>query len=314
MRQFTKPNRFARLMMFMLGAQQIYNFSHELQNRQVQAYTQFTFHNYWNLAFYGQVRSRTLNDDLARGGPALGQAPSWYSFVQLTTDSRKAVVISSTPDLGCSERRCSWDLSVDAVVHAAPNVSVELIPAFSYGTTNHQYVTTVADSTATAFYGQRYVFAYLLEKTLSMVTRLDWTYTPNLTLQLYVQPLIVSGRYDAFHEFAAPRSLATNLYGVNAGTIGYANGTYTVDPDGAGPAAPFSFGDPDFNFRSLRGSAVLRWEYHPGSTIYFVWTQERSGTGATGIGDLQLGRDLRGLADLQPTNVFLVKFSYWVGL
>ena len=101
---------------------------------------------------------------------------------------------------------------------------------------------------------------------------------------------------------------------MDRGTIAYANGTYTVDPDGAGPAAPFSFADPNFNFRSLRGDAVLRWEYRPGSTIYFVWTQERSGTAATGIGDLQLGRDLPGLVRVPPQNIFLVKFSYWVGL
>ena len=314
MRQFTKPNRFARMMMFMLGAQQIYNFSHELLNRQAQAFTQFTFHNYWNLSFYGQVRPQTLTDNLARGGPTLGQASSWYSFVQLTTDSRKAIVVTAMPDYGCADRHCTWDASVDATIHAASNVSVEVIPAFSYNTTTNQYVTTVTDPTATAFYGHRYVFAYLLEKTLSMVTRLDWTFTPALTLQLYAQPLIVSGRYSAFHEFDAPHTLERSAYGVDRGTIAYANGTYTVDPDGAGPAAPFSFADPNFNFRSLRGDAVLRWEYRPGSTIYFVWTQERSGTAATGIGDLQLGRDLPGLVRVPPQNIFLVKLSYWVGL
>ena len=314
MRQFTKPNRFARMMMFMLGAQQIYDFSHELLNRQAMGYTQFTFHNYWNLSLYGQVRPQTLSDNLARGGPALAQPASWYSFVQLTTDSRKAIVVTAMPDYGCADRHCTWDASVDATIHAASNLSVEVIPAFSYNTTTNQYVTTVTDPTATAFYGQRYVFAYLLEKTLSMVTRLDWTFTPALTLQVYAQPLIVSGRYDSFHEFNAPRTLERSVYGVDRGTIAYANGTYTVDPDGAGPAAPFSFADPNFNFRSLRGSAVLRWEYHPGSTIYFVWTQERSGTAATGVGDLQLGRDLPGLVAVAPQNIFLVKFSYWVGL
>ena len=314
MRQFTKPNRFARIMIFMVGAQQIYNFSHELQNRQAMAFTQFTFHNYWNLSFYGQIRPQTLNDNLARGGPALGQAASWYSFVQLTTDTRKAVVLMTQPDYGCADRHCSWDLSLDATIHAAPNVSVEVIPAYSYNTTSNQYVTTVADPTATAFYGNRYVFASLLEKTLSMVTRLDWTFSPNLTLQLYAQPLIVSGRYDAFHEFNAPRTLERSAYGVDRGTIAYANGTYTVDPDGGGSAAPFSFSDPNFNFRSLRGSAVVRWEYRPGSTVYFVWTQERAGGAATGVGDLQVGRDVRGLVGVPPKNVFLVKFSYWLGL
>jgi len=156
------------------------------------------------------------------------------------------------------------------------------------------------------------VFATLVEKTLSMTTRVDWTFTPALTLQLFVQPLIASGQYTQFKQFDAPRSRARSIYGVDAGTISYAGGTYTVDPDGAGPAAPFSFGDPNFTFRSLRGSAVLRWEYLPGSTVYFVWTQTRSANDP--FGTLVPSRDIKGLVGPAPENIFLVKLSYWLGL
>ena len=313
-RNFTKPNRFARQMFFLLGAQQIYNFSHELQNRQVQGYAQFTFHNYWNVSAYGQIRASTLNDNLARGGPALGMASSWYTFANIQTDSRKALSLSLMPDYGCSDGKCSWDLMVDATIHPSSNLSLDLGPSYGDQATRTQYVTTVADPTATLFYGNRYVFADLRERTLSMNARVDWTFTPVLTLQLYVQPLIASGAYSSFKEFNRPRTLDRSVYGVDRGTISYANGAYTVDPDGAGPATPFTMSDPNFNFRSLRGSAVLRWEYHPGSTVYFVWTQERSASAAAGIGDLQLGRDLQGLVGMPPDNIFLVKFSYWVGL
>lgn len=313
-RQFTKPNRFARQMFFILGAQQIYDFSHDLLNRQAQGYAQFTFHNYWNVSGYGQIRTASLSDNLARGGPALGVARSWYSFLNVQTDSRKALSFTLMPDIGCGDRRCSWDLTLDATIHPTSNLSLDLGPSYSDQATRTQYVTTVTDPTATAFYGNRYVFADLLERTLSMNARVDWTFTPALTLQLYVQPLIASGAYSGFKEFNQPHSLDRSLYGVDRGTIGYTNGTYTVDPDGAGPAAPFTFSDPNFNFRSLRGSAVLRWEYHPGSTIYFVWTQERSANAATGVGDLALGRDLRGLTAAPPDNIFLVKLSYWMGL
>ena len=313
-RYFSKPNRFARQMLFLFGGQQIYDFSHDLLNRQLQGYAQFTFHNYWNVQAYGQVRTPTLSDNLARGGPALGVANSWYTFLNVQTDSRKALSLSFMPDLGCGDRRCSWDLSLDATIHPSSNLSLDLGPSYSDQRTRTQYVATVADPTATLFYGNRYVFADLWERTLSMNARVDWTFTPALTLQLYVQPLIASGAYTSFKEFNQPRTLERSVYGVDRGTISYANGTYTVDPDGAGPAAPFTFSDPNFNFRSLRGSAVLRCEYHPGSTIYFVWTQARSANAATGVGDLQLGRDLQGLVGTPPDNIFLVKLSYWIGL
>ena len=64
--------------------------------------------------------------------------------------------------------------------------------------------------------------------------------------------------------------------------------------------------------RSLRGTAVLRWEYHPGSTLFFVWTQERDGSAE--FGDFQFGRDRSALFRDRPVNVFQVKASYWLGI
>ena len=97
--------------------------------------------------------------------------------------------------------------------------------------------------------------------------------------------------------------------GTGASTIGYADGLYTVDPDGAaGPAAEFAFGNPDFNYKSMRGTVVLRWEYRPGSLIYFVWTQNRADY--ANPGNLQIGRDLRALFAAPGDNIFLLKVSY----
>ena len=83
---------------------------------------------------------------------------------------------------------------------------------------------------------------------------------------------------------------------------------YTVDPDGPGPAAAFSFYNPDFNYKSLRGTIVLRWEYLPGSTLYFVWTQNRADYSHPG--DLQLRRDLGDLLTAPGDNIFVLKITY----
>jgi len=50
---------------------------------------------------------------------------------------------------------------------------------------------------------------------------------------------------------------------------------------------------------------VLRWEYRPGSVLYFVWTQQR--TDAEALGDLRFGHSVRRLFDAQAEDVFLVK-------
>ncbi len=86
---------------------------------------------------------------------------------------------------------------------------------------------------------------------------------------------------------------------------------YTVDPDGAGPAAPFTFADPDFNLKSLRVNAVFRWELKPGSTIYGVWTRQQQDTSV--LGGFRLGRDAARMFSAPGDDVFLVKMAYWIG-
>ena len=83
-----------------------------------------------------------------------------------------------------------------------------------------------------------------------------------------------------------------------------------IDPDGAGPAEPFEVDDETFTTRSLRGSAVLRWEWRPGSTLFLVWQQQREMEDARG--DLRFRRDLRELGRARPDNVFVVKATWWL--
>jgi hypothetical protein len=177
-------------------------------------------------------------------------------------------------------------------------------------------VTTVEDPTAEAFFGTRTVFADLDQETLSMDTRVDWTFSPTMSLELFVQPLVSSSDFSRFKEFARPRTLQKLVYGEDVGTVREEavgeTRAFFVDPDGPGPAAEFSFEDPDFNFRSLRGNLVFRWEYLPGSTLFLVWTQDRNSTLARG--DFDLGRDVDALLDADPDNIFLVKLTYWLGI
>jgi hypothetical protein len=145
----------------------------------------------------------------------------------------------------------------------------------------------------------------------------NWTFTPSLTLQLFAQPFIATGQYSSFREFAAPRTVQKLVYGQDIGTIkrnpatATTGATYSVDPDGAGPANAFTFVDPDFTFRSLIGNAVLRWEYRPGSTVFFVWTQNRTGNASSGAFDFATQQ--RDIFRDRPTNVFQVKVNYWLG-
>ncbi|MEK7668860.1 MAG: DUF5916 domain-containing protein [Gemmatimonadota bacterium] len=258
LRQFTRPTRFARQMVFIAGGQQSYNYDGDLVDRQLHASAGLTFHNYWDVRSYVIYRPHRLDDQLARGGPVLARPASQYWFLGVSTDSRKRVSLSAEPSFGCTDGFCDGSADIGLNLRPTSSVALSLGPSYNYDRSRSQWVTSVGDPTATAFYGRRYVFADLEARTLSMNTRLNVTFSPTLTLELFLQPLVSSGRYTNFKEYDRPRSTARSVYGVDKGTMARSAGTVTVDPDGTGAAAPFTFGDPDFNSRSLRGNAVVR--------------------------------------------------------
>jgi hypothetical protein len=70
--------------------------------------------------------------------------------------------------------------------------------------------------------------------------------------------------------------------------------------------------DPSFTLRSLRGNAVLRWEYLPGSTLYLVWARRSASELARGT--IVFGEDARALFRGPTENIVLIKLNYWLGL
>jgi hypothetical protein len=133
-----------------------------------------------------------------------------------------------------------------------------------------------------------------------------------MSLQVYMQPLVCVGDYWGFKEFARRDTFSFSRYGSDIGSISLdGNHRYTVDPDNGGPAAPFSFYDPDFNFKSLRVNAIFRWEWRLGSTLYFVWTQNRQDF--SNLGQFSPGRDIGKLFTAPANNVLLVRLAYWLG-
>lgn len=162
----------------------------------------------------------------------------------------------------------------------------------------------------TATVGVRHVFGRMDYKEASFPTRIDWTFTPDLTLQSYVQPLFATGAYRSFKEFSTPDTYEFLAYGDDGSTIAVDEGGYLVDPDGAGPAEAFVLDDPDFNFKSFKVNAVLRWEYRPGSTVYLVWTQDRMNFDDPG--DMSLRRDTTALLESPGDDIFMVKVTSWL--
>lgn len=267
--------------------------------------------NFWFVNLRGDYDLATYDDRLTRGGP-LARSPTRYgASVFLNSDPRHRI-------LGNGEFSHRWDaegmvqtrIGVSFSYQPSPTVRVALEPSYMDFRSPSQFILSAADPLATATFGRRYVFATLEQRQLALVTRADWTFSPTLSLQVYLQPLVSTGAFSDFKQLSAARTYDFDVFGRDVGTIERADGVYTIRPQGDGTEPAISFGDPDFNFRSLRGNAVLRWEYRPGSALFVVWQQRR--VGEERFGDFEFGRDYGGIFSIRPENVFAVKATYWL--
>jgi hypothetical protein len=318
LRSWTKPTSWYRQLVALVGGQSQNNFEGNHTNLQFQEYLSETTKQFWNITEFYLERPSELDDRQLRGGPLVRDPTSHYAEADLSTDSRHQVTGSASLQYYWdAQRGVSPGLSLSAAYRPRSNVSLSFGPSWNFSRVAAQYVTATLDTTAKAFYGTRYVVSQLDQRTLGLDTRLSLTFSPTMTLELYAQPFFASGRFTRFGEYQAPRTTAVDEYGRDRGTIVSAVGadglvtSYTIDPDGAGPAAAFTFSNPDFSQQSLRGNAVFRWEYRPGSVLYVAWTQSRFADAA--FGNLDFGRDRAALLATRPDDIFLVKASWWLG-
>lgn len=241
----------------------------------------------WWSASFNVHHQTTANDDRStRGGPLRERPALWSAGGEFSSDPRKPITFGVGVG-GGRDHYGGWTFSTGGSVgiKASSRWNLTLSPGLDRAFTVAQYVGTVPDAAATHTFGAHYLFAPLRQTTLSMETRLDFTIDPRLSLQVYAQPFISSGDYEEVTELAAPRS-------------------YEFSP-WAGELPNL-----DFNYRSLRGTAVLRWEWRSGSTLYLAWQQARADY-ALGIGDFDFSRDRRALFDARPDNIFVLKVNYW---
>ena len=316
-KNWTKPTSWYHNFIALAGAQIIRNYEGDRTETNSHVFVEGTTPQFWNfMVFYINTPS-SIDDRQLRGGPAVRSAPSHLVNSYFSTDSRHALVAYTGINYFWDEKGGSNpSINLGVTYRPEPRVSLSFGPSLFRDHNYAQFVTTISDSTATSFYGTRYVMARLDQPVLGLDTRASVTFSPTMTLEVYVQPFFAAGRYHDFEEYASPRTSDLLVYGRDRGTISASQDTdgivnrYTIDPDGAGPARPFTIDNPDFSQRSLRGNAVFRWEYRPGSVLYVAWTQSRLSDAS--FGDLNFQRDRSALLATRPDNIFLVKASWWL--
>ncbi|MCA1586725.1 MAG: carbohydrate binding family 9 domain-containing protein [Acidobacteria bacterium] len=247
----------------------------------------WVFQNNYRIGTGVNYNAAPMRDRVTRGGPAVRGNRNVSTWYYADLDDRRSIFpgyngYHEVDGLGTSRHniqpRITW----------RPNGTVSISTGIRYNINNDdaQWVENVEDTIGTP----HYVFGRIRQRTAAMTFRVNYTLTPNLSIQSYAEPFVSTGAY-------------TNLREVTNGRATKYTERYQ----------PYAYEDePDFNIRSFRTTNVLRWEYKPGSALFIVWQQRREGDGEDG--DFRFDRDFGGIFGLPSHNVFLVKFSYWLNM
>ena len=128
-----------------------------------------------------------------------------------------------------------------------------------------------------------FVYGEFKSRVLTLVTRAHVIFVRDLSLECYMQSFVAAGEFRNFKELARTDSYEFRPY------------------------SGLQF-NPDFKRRSLRSNVVLRWEYRPGSTFFFVWSQSRSAF-STNPSFQPLDEIRQGFFDA-GSNLFFIKLNY----
>jgi len=305
-----------------LSANSGWNYGGTRTYTQIRLNTNQTWLNYMNTYLGGWYRPPALSDNLTRGGPLMGTGEEFSVQGEVSTSRGKPYQgsLSLTVNKGqFGAQRQSVGVGFNARPGSRWQFSAS--PRWQHSVNPRQYVATV-DGGTEATYGGRYVFASVDQTTLSMQLRLNYAFTPDLTLEVYAEPFAASGAYTEYGQLTAAGATSLLQYGTGNTTITQdPDGNYTVTDGSNGQV--FAIGNNDFNVLSYRSNVVLRWEWRPGSAFFLIWQQNRNSFCSAGYDsgicfqeDVQPGSDVQ-LGDLWSTrtapgdNTLVFKATYW---
>jgi len=269
--------------------------------------------NYWNAWGGLSYNTGSLSTGMLRGGPMMKTPGSKNGRIGFSTDSRKKLSFEVFMNASKGNEKNSNSLYSEIGMSYKPTnfLVLNFSPGISKSFNELQYVSRIS------YLGKdKYIFAGIDRKTISASFRINVNLSPNLTFQYWGQPFVATGMYSDYKYIIEPmaESYHNRFWTYSENQISFTGDDYNIDENIDG-TKDYSFGKRDFNVQEFLSNLVVRWEYNPGSSLFLVWSQTRSGSNSSGELDLfdDLG-DLFNGDDNKPHNVFLIKFSYRFGL
>jgi hypothetical protein len=266
------------------------------------------FKNLWKLDLAGNKVFYTVDTRQLRGGPSLRIDGSQMARVFLQTNSSKNLFMAGGSQRMWSDDKISnlerynfliqWQIS--------NRFSLSSNTSYSIQVDNNQYVmqTMVAGN-------REYIVGKISRETLNAVFRAELFVTPELSFQYYASPYASVGQYSGFRKVAESKSSFSDERFKPLFVRNENEGRILVD-ENQNFIRNLTDRNPDFNFQEFRSNFVARWEYKTGSTLYFVWTNNRSRY--NNFYESSILESMRGINKVKAENAFMLKVSFWFSI
>lgn len=302
-----KPFSIFRSIRFNFNEWHNWDFSGTMLSQAGNTNIHMNFKNAWRLGSGATLSSRQVSNADLRGGPAMlyPGGKNWWYYVSTNERSKLSFFINSFYYWGNEKYIRNQGYAIRLTYRPINALQLSLQPNLRFLRNDLQYVTTIEEP-------KRYILGRIDQQTFSSAIRINYNLTPNMSIEYWGQPFISKGKYDQFKYVRNSKAdvFEDRFYTLTPSEISWDQSSeiYQVT-EGKENIPAYSIENPDFNFAEFRSNLVFRWEYKPGSTLFVVWSQNRS-EGLDYNDDNSIGSLADDIFNASVRNIFLIKYTY----
>lgn len=244
--------------------------------------------NFWRIYATTYYRGAYFDDREVGDGTALERADVAGLDLSVASDSRRRV----SGELWVQGQRTGsgYNFAAEGTLTLRPVSSLELqlLPQMYFSFGEPRYIGSGSQE-------NELHLGRLQASSIGATARATYAFTTRLTVQVYGQLLLAVRHYDSFFSYRRPLDEARPAIRLSE-----------LMP----AAAPRE--NPDSSDPVLNVSAILRWEYLPGSALFVVYSRSQGATGTYQPGGAAV-LDLGILSRRTGSEALLLKWSHWYG-
>jgi hypothetical protein len=248
-----------------------------------------------------------LSPSALRGGPAL-RTPAWSRLrFHAGTDPARSLTASLGGNFLWEHGTAGGQRRIQPAVGWRPSPRTGLVVETMIEWVDHRWQYVAQPRAADG--STHFVVGRMDQRTSALTARMNFAFTPDVTLELYAQPFLSIAGFGELREVEQPRHRAFDSR-FRQLDLRRDGDRYVAEGPG-GRHSSFSFARPDFDLQEFTSNLVLRWEYRPGSILFVIWSHGRN---ELGPGDPRgVLEEARRLVQSASANRLLLKLSYWFG-